>query len=83
MKNLTNHIYDGKFSGEIATVLACKVMYIATCVLKNKAPIKIEKPESYLGENISKSKFGKLSYLRKYNPEAFACLVEAIKLLDE
>ena len=83
MKNLTNHIYDGKFSGEIAAVLACKVMYIAACVLKNKAPVKIENPESYLGENISRSKFGKLSYLRKYNAEAFACLVEAIKLLDK
>ena len=83
MKNLTNHIYDGKFSGEIAAVLACKVMYIAACVLKNKPPVKIENPESYLGENISKSKFGKLSYLRKYNAEAFACLVEAIRLLEE
>lgn len=83
MKNLTNHIYDGKFSGEIAAVLACKVMYIAACVLKNQAPVKIENPETYLNENISKSKYGKLSYLRKYNAEAFACLVETIKLLGE
>ena len=83
MKNLTNHIYDGKFSGEIAAVLACKVMYIAACVLKNQAPVKIENPETYLNENISRSKYGKLSYLRKYNAEAFACLVETIRLLGE
>lgn len=82
MKNLTSHIYDGKFSGEIAAVLACKVMYIAACVLKKQNPIKIQDANAYQSENIGNSKYGVLSYIRKYNAEAFAYLVETVPLLQ-
>ena len=83
MKSLTNHIYDGRFSGEIAAVIACKVMYIAACVLKNKKPIKIENPNTYLDVNIGNTKYGKLSFIRKYNAEAFAYVVETVNLLEK
>jgi len=83
MKNLSNHIYDGRFSGEMAAVLACKVMYIAACVLKNKMPISIENPNDYLSENIGNTKYGKLSFIRKYNAEAFAYVVETVRLLED
>ena len=82
MRNLTNHIYQGKFSGEIAAVLACTVMYMAVCVLKKQPPKKITDYKSYLTENISNSSFSKLSYIRKYDSKAFAYLVETIRLLE-
>ena len=83
MKSLTNHIYDGSFSGEIAAVIACKVMYIAACVLKNKEPIIIDNPNTYLDVNIGNTKYGKLSFIRKYNAEAFAYVVETVTLLEK
>ncbi len=82
-RNLTNHIYEGKFSGEIAAVLACSVMYIAACVLKKQVPKKIEQYNDYAYANISNSKFSKLSYLRKYDLKAFAYIVETIRLLEK
>lgn len=82
MRNLTNHIYEGKFSGEIAAILACSVMYMAACVLKKQSPNKIEQFNDYATENISNSRFSKLSYLRKYDIKAFAYLVETIKILE-
>lgn len=82
MKNLSNHIYDGKFSGEVAAVLACKVMYIAACVLKKQKPVTIENPNDYLSENIGHTRYGKLSFIRKYDIAAFAYVVETVRLLD-
>ncbi len=83
MKNLSNHIYDGKFSGEVAAVLACKVMYMAACVLKKQKPIAINNPNDYLSESIGHSKYGKLSFIRKYDAEAYAYVVETIRLLED
>lgn len=81
MNGLSNHIYDGKFSGEVAAVLACKVIYIAACVLKGCAPEKIVDPNQLIGEDIGNSRFGRLSYIRKYNAEAFGYLVKASRIL--
>ena len=83
MRNLTNHIYQGKFSGEIAAVMACTVMYMAACVLKKQSPKKITDYKEYLTENISQSPFAKLSYIRKYDAKAFAYLVETARLLEK
>ena len=82
MKNLSQHIYGGNFSGEIAAVIACKVMYIAACVLRKRVPEKLENPSHFLQENIGNSKYGKLSYIRKYSAEAFAYLAMSAKLLE-
>lgn len=82
IKKLSGHIYDERFSGETAAVLACKVIYIAACVLRDKAPEKIKKPNMFTNINIGNSKLGKLAYIQKYSSEAFSYLVMSSKLLE-
>lgn len=41
----------------------------------------IEDPEPYLQANISKSLYKKLSNMRSQNPEAFAYIVEALRII--
>ncbi len=44
--------------------------------------ITIENPKIYLQENIGKSEYKKLSYMRSQSPEAFAYIVESLRLLE-
>ena len=83
IKKITTHIFDDYFNAELAVLRACKVMYIAACVLHNTEPIKITDYEVYRGVNISKSRYNKLSRLRNSEPLGFAYVVEAIKLLED
>ena len=83
IKGLKTHIYDGKFTGEIAAELACRVIYIAACLLKQTEPQIITDGTPYLKDNLSKTKFKKLSYLKKLRPEAFAYVALAAKMLEE
>ncbi len=62
---------------------ACSVMYMAACILKNKEFVRIEKPEDYLKDSISKSKYKNLAYIKKLKLEAYGYLVEAVRLLEE
>lgn len=68
---------------EMAAIQACSVMYMAACILKNKEFVKIEKPEDYLKDSISKSKYKNLAYIKKLKLEAYGYLVEAVRLLEE
>jgi len=83
IKGIASHIYSENFSREVAARMACKVMYIAACVFKNTEYQKITDPTVFLQEDISKSKYGKLSSLRRLDAEAFAYLIQAIRLLQE
>lgn len=83
IKGIPTHIYDGLFSGETAAIMACRVIYIAVCILKKQEIQTISDGKPYLTENLSKTKFEKLSYLRKVRPQAFAYIVLAERLLKE
>lgn len=80
---LDSHILQGKYNGEMAAINACRVMYLAACVLKRKPFGKIENPEGYMGENMAGSRYRKLSYIKKHKLEAYGYLVEAVRLLEE
>lgn len=82
-QSLESHILQGKYNGEIAAVQACKVMYLAACVLTKTSFAQIENPEKYIDESISKSRYRKLSYIKKQKLEAYGYLVEAVRLLEE
>ena len=43
----------------------------------------IENPAPSLQANIGKSQYKKLSYMRSQSPEAFAYIVEALRLIEE
>ena len=81
IKGLSQHIFDFNFTGEMAVLRACKVMYIASCVLKNKESKKITDINKYHNTDISKSKYAKLGKIRNLEPLGFAYIVEAINIL--
>lgn len=80
--SVESHVLMDNYSGEFAAEQACKVMYLAACLLTDRIFKKIEHPEKYLEASISKSSYRKLSYMKKRNAEAFGYLVEAVRLLE-
>lgn len=82
IRAVESHVLMTDYSGELAAEQACKVMYLAACLLTQGAFKKIEHPEIYLEESISKSSYKKLSYMKKRKLEAYGYLVEAVRLLE-
>lgn len=82
IKKIATHIFDGKFNAEIAILKACKVMYIAACILHNVPIQKISNVDEYHNANISKSKYKKLGKIRNLEPEGFAYVVKAVEILN-
>jgi hypothetical protein len=81
IKSLRNHILLTGYNTDDVTWKACKVMYLASCLLSGNPLKKIEQPESYLSERLEGNQYKKLAYVRKQRPDAYACLVEATRNL--
>lgn len=81
IKSLRNHILLSGYNTDDATWKACKVMYLASCLLSGNPFKKIEHPESYISERLEGDQYKKLAYIRKQRPDAYACLVEATRNL--
>jgi len=82
IRDLNSHIINERYSTELAAERACRVMYVAACVLtKKRHPIAIANPEEYIKADFPNAKYRKLAYMRKQNIEAYACLVEAVRML--
>ena len=77
------HVLSMKYSAPIAAEQAARVMRLAACLLTKRGFAPIDEPENYLHENIGKSRYKKLSYMRNQNLEAFANIVEALRLIGE
>ena len=82
IRALDSHVLGEKYSGEIAAYQACKVMYLAACILTGHKYQTIEHPENYMDVSIGKSKYKKMAYVKKQKLEAYAYLVEAVHLLE-
>jgi len=82
IQGITFHIYSERFNRETAAKMACKVMYMAACILTKTEFERIEDFLPYAQENISNSKYAVLSSLRRLDPEAFAYVVKTIHLLQ-
>lgn len=81
--SLKSHIFSEKYSGELATIQACKVQCLAAYVLVNaEQMIKINQPENYIDAKISMKENNKMAYMKKLKLEAYAYLVESVKLMD-
>lgn len=82
IKSLSTHMIFEPFNAELAVKRAAKVMYTAACVLK-KTPInKNIDPDKYQKVSIASSRYGKLTKIRRLDPEAFWYIVESIKLIE-
>lgn len=83
IKAVGTHVLFLNYSGEIAAHQACKVMYLAVCLLKQKDFVRIEHPELYIDRKFDNKKYKGLSSIKKQKLEAYAYLVEAVHLLEE
>ena len=83
IRSIGGHILSINYNLSIATEQACRVIHLASCLLTKRTYSPIQSPERYLAENISKSRYKKLSYMRSQNINAFAHLVEALRNLGE
>ncbi len=84
MDGIRGHVYKQKYNGEVAVLYACEVMYLAASILTNqKTCPRITNPESYIDAAITLPQYKKFSYLKRAKLEAYAYLVEAVKLLEE
>lgn len=81
IRGIGSHIYGERFNAEKAISSACKVMYIAACMLTGEKFKKVTDPSVFVGVNIGNSRYAKLSMIRKVDAEAFAYVVQAIDLL--
>lgn len=82
IRDLSSHIISERYSGELAAERACRVMYVAACVLtKQRHPIAVTSPEEYIKADLPNEDYRKLTYMRKQNIEAYAYLVEAVRML--
>ena len=81
IRAISNHILTMKYSGEVASHQACKVLYLAACLLTGATFKRITNPDDYVEQNISNDKFRKLSSIKKQNLESYGYLVEAVKML--
>lgn len=82
-RELGTHLFSGTFNAEAARPRACKVMYIAACILKNVEIKKIDNFEIYKKADISQTRYPKLKDLRKFAEKEFAYVVEALRILGE
>ena len=82
IKSLKNHILLPGHNTDSAVWDACKVMYLASCILSNSSLRRLD-PKSYLSERLEGQEYRKLAYVRKQNPDAYAHLVEATRNLKQ
>lgn len=81
---LSSHIFSGKYTGDMAAFQACKVFYLAACLLTDQNTlINVVNPDDYKNQKIPLKAYKKLDYIRKMDLEAYAYLLEGTRLLEQ
>lgn len=81
---LSSHIFSGKYTGDMAAFQACKIFYLAACLLTDQnTMINVENPDDYKNKRIPLKAYKKLDYIRKMDIEAYAYLLEGTRLLEK
>ena len=82
INSIKNHIFDKKFSGETAALMACKVAWLAALMLTGKeAYPAVMDGSHYMSEIITESEHKKLNYIKKIDLKAYGYLIEAMAML--
>ena len=80
---IQGHVFHGRINGENAGIMACEVMYLATCILTEQADIqRIAEVEPYRDVTLHMKGAKKISYIRNADPAAYAYLVNSFRLLE-
>jgi hypothetical protein len=83
IKSIRPHIIGQKYSGEIAAIDACKIIYLAACIFTDTEFKTIIQTEEYATIVIENARFRKMNYMKKRNIVAYGYLTEAIRLLEK
>jgi len=82
ISRIHNHIIGRPFSGDIAGLLACKVLYLAACLITKEKEVKtIINPEEYSDRKLNLPKIKRFSYIRLSDPISYGYLIEAVDIL--
>lgn len=81
MKSLKNHILAADYNTDTITWKACRVMYLASCLLSGNSYKQIRYAEEYASARLEGDRYKMFSYIRKQSLEAYAFLVEATRNL--
>ena len=80
---IQGHIFRGRINGENAGMLACKIMYLAACLLtKADSFERVSDPEAYKDFAFTLKGMKRINYIRSVDPMAYAYLVKALQLLQ-
>lgn len=83
IKKVGSHILVPHYQLAMTTEQACRVMNIASCILTDNRFTQILDPAPFLRQDISKTKYRPLSYMKRQDPVSYAYLAEAIRMLTE
>ena len=74
---IQGHVFHGRINGENAGIMACEVMYLATCLLTEQTDIqRIAEVEPYRDVTLHMKGAKKISYIRNADPAAYAYLAQ-------
>lgn len=80
---IQGHILKDRINGENAGLIACEIMYLATCILVDKSEyVKIKNPEEYRSNDLTMKGSKRIKYIRNVDPLAYAYLTESFRLLQ-
>ena len=82
-RDIRQHIYEPGFSTERAAVMSPKVIYLAVCLLTDQPFDRIKDPREYVKENLVDERLNSMKSIRRLDPECYAYLVLADRLLRE
>lgn len=79
---IQGHIFGGKLNGENASLMACEVMYLASCLLTGQKDYERMSDRAVYREKALTMKGSKrIAYIRNVAPEAYTYLVKSFYLL--
>lgn len=81
---IQGHLFNGRINGENAGLMACEVMYLASCLLTGQNTYdRVVEAETYREQTLNMKGAKRISYIRNAAPIAYAYLVKSFELLQE
>lgn len=81
---IQGHIFNGRLNGENAGLMACEVMYLASCLLTGQKSFeRVVDAEAYREQALTMKGAKRIRYIRNVAPSAYAYLIKSFELLHE
>ena len=83
INSIQGHIFNGRINGENAGLMACAVMYLASCILTGQSEFeKVSNPEPFRSEELTMKGTRRIRYIRNVDPMSYAYLVKSFRFLQ-